>query len=247
MSQHSTRSGNRVYRELLSKILDGLLAPGSRLPNEQELAEEFCVARSTLRRALDRLKQDKLVVSRQGDGHYVSGFSRNESHEVRIAVDCTFDNLYEVRKQLDCMAAAQAAMTRPQEQLDNMADAIDATQRELDRPSIDLLNIRRIDIEFHQAIANCSSNVLLRSLIDAHAAALGPDWITWMKLDQDSSRTIASRSNREHNLIFAAIQAGNPAAAESGMRSHFMSSIERAATISSLDPTKAAAVPPEPQ
>ncbi|MFY0615753.1 MAG: FadR family transcriptional regulator [Hyphomicrobiaceae bacterium] len=221
------KGGNKVYKILLRQILEGTLLPGTRLPIEQELAEQHSISRSTLRRALDRLKNDKLVVSRQGDGHYVAGFAAGDQHEMHIKTDCTFNDLFEVRKHLDSMAAAEAALNRPPEFLMLMSNAIDAMRNELNAKQLNLVNIRRIDINFHQAIASCSDNILLRSLIDAHAAALGPYWIMWMKLDEEESRLIAQRTLRDHNLIFAAIEAGNPEAAESAMRGHFMTSLAR--------------------
>lgn len=226
-----SKGSDSVYKSLLRQILQGELLPGSRLPIEEELAGQFAIARSTLRRALDRLRNDKLIVSRQGDGHYVAGFADCDRHEMHIEANCTFDHLFEVRKHLDSMAAAHAAINRPSEFLGEMSDAIDAMRTELANEEVNLINIRRSDIEFHQAIANCSSNMLLRNLIEAHAAALGPYWILWMKLDQAASRQIVQRTFKEHNLIFAAIDAGNPEAAERAMRSHFMTSLDRQKSI----------------
>ena len=228
------KGGNKVYKILLRQILEGQLLPGSRLPIEQELADQYDIARSTLRRALDRLRSDKLIVSRQGDGHYVAGFAVSDRHEMHIQADCTFDDLFEVRRPLDSMAAAQAAINRPPEFLEIMGDAINAMRSELEQEPVNLVNIRRIDIEFHQAIASCSSNMLLRSLIEAHAAALGPYWIMWMKLDETASKLIAERTFKEHNLIFTAIEAGNSNAAEAAMRSHFMTSLERQKSVAKL-------------
>jgi DNA-binding FadR family transcriptional regulator len=228
------KGGSRVYKILLHQILQGELQPGSRLPIEQELAEQHNIARSTLRRALDRLRNDKLIVSRQGDGHYVAGFSNVNTYEIHIEANCTFDDLFEVRRSLDSMAAAQAAINRPPEHLETMGKAVNAMRSMLEQEPVNLVNIRRIDIEFHQAIASCSNNMLLRSLIEAHAAALGPYWIIWMRLDEVESRLIAERTHKEHNLIFAAIEAGNPDAAESAMRSHFVTSLDRQKFVNSL-------------
>jgi GntR family transcriptional regulator, transcriptional repressor for pyruvate dehydrogenase complex len=225
------KGGGKAYNVLLGQILNGELLPGSRLPIEQELAEQYGIARSTLRRALDRLRKDELIISRQGDGHYVAGFAAGDRLEMHIGVNCTFEDLFEVRKNLDGMAAAHAAMNRTQECLDEMSDAINAMRAEIGKEHINLVNIRRIDIEFHQTIASCSNNALLRGLIEAHAAALGPYWIMWMKLDEAEGRSIVRRTLKEHNLIFAAIEAGNSVAAESAMRSHFMTSLDRQKSI----------------
>ena len=228
------KGGNEAYEILSQQILQGELLPGSQLPIEQDLADQHDIARSTLRRALDRLRNDKLIVSRQGDGHYVAGFTAGDKLEMHIATECKFDDLFEVRRQLDSMAAAQAAISRPPEFLNAMRDAIDAQRAELDKEVLDFVSIRRIDIEFHQAIASSSNNLLLRNLIEAHAAALGPYWMMWMKLDYAEARLIAQRTCAEHNLIFVAIEAGNSEAAESAMQSHFMTSLDRQKSVKAL-------------
>lgn len=46
--------------------------PGAPLPSELELAREFRVARSTIRRALAGLEEQKIIVRHQGSGTFVS-------------------------------------------------------------------------------------------------------------------------------------------------------------------------------
>ena len=55
-----------VALELRKAISDGTYPPGSRLPSENELAERFGVARSTIRHALTMLGEDGVVASHQG-------------------------------------------------------------------------------------------------------------------------------------------------------------------------------------
>lgn len=55
-----------VALRLRRAISDGTYPPGSRLPSEHELAQEFGVARSTVRHALAVLGDDGVVASHQG-------------------------------------------------------------------------------------------------------------------------------------------------------------------------------------
>ena len=57
---------------ITAMIRDGRLAPGSRLPNELELAEAMRVSRGTLRAALHLLQQQGRIWRRQGVGTFVS-------------------------------------------------------------------------------------------------------------------------------------------------------------------------------
>ncbi|MET9618421.1 LacI family DNA-binding transcriptional regulator [Kitasatospora indigofera] len=54
-------------------ILDGTNQPGTRLPTEKEIAADCAVSISTVRRAVDDLVSEGLIVRRQGSGMYVRG------------------------------------------------------------------------------------------------------------------------------------------------------------------------------
>ncbi|WP_433299666.1 GntR family transcriptional regulator [Actinoplanes sp. CA-030573] len=61
----------RIAANLRDRITSGALAPGQQLPTEQELAEEFGVARQTVRNGVGLLVAEGLVVSRRPHGHFV--------------------------------------------------------------------------------------------------------------------------------------------------------------------------------
>ena len=60
-----------IYAVLRQRILDGELAPGSRLPSQQELADEFAVTVMTLRQAVAALENDGLLWAARGKGTFV--------------------------------------------------------------------------------------------------------------------------------------------------------------------------------
>lgn len=60
-----------IAGQLRDAILDGRFAPGTRLPPERELADEFGVNRTSIREALKVLEGLGLVTVRQGDGAIV--------------------------------------------------------------------------------------------------------------------------------------------------------------------------------
>lgn len=64
---------DRVYAGLRKSIENGALAPGSRIPSQEELSREYDVPRHAVRRALEILKRERLVGSWQGRGAYVLG------------------------------------------------------------------------------------------------------------------------------------------------------------------------------
>ncbi|MDE2334296.1 MAG: GntR family transcriptional regulator [Rhodospirillales bacterium] len=59
---------HRVYLLLRQQIVEGVWSPEVLMPGEHELAETNGVSRITIRRALQRLEQEKLVLRRRGAG-----------------------------------------------------------------------------------------------------------------------------------------------------------------------------------
>lgn len=66
--------GRRVYLVLRDRIIGGAIAAGERLPGEPTLATEHGVSRVTLRRALDQLAKEGLIVRKPGSGTFVGQF-----------------------------------------------------------------------------------------------------------------------------------------------------------------------------
>ena len=61
----------QVANEISARIADGTYTLGSSLPTEDELASEYAVARTTVRRALGELRKRKLIKTLHGHGNAV--------------------------------------------------------------------------------------------------------------------------------------------------------------------------------
>ena len=62
----------QVANEISARIADGTYTLGSSLPTEDELASEYAVARTTVRRALGELRKRKLIKTLHGHGNAVA-------------------------------------------------------------------------------------------------------------------------------------------------------------------------------
>ena len=62
---------HQVYDRIFERIVSGEYAESSRLPSESDLSRRFGASRPIVREALARLRDDGLIVSRQGSGSYV--------------------------------------------------------------------------------------------------------------------------------------------------------------------------------
>lgn len=65
-----------LYRQIKDLMIQALEAgewlPGQLIPSEQELAARFSVSQGTVRKAIDELAADNLLVRKQGKGTYVA-------------------------------------------------------------------------------------------------------------------------------------------------------------------------------
>jgi len=62
----------QVRERLVARLVDGTWPPGLLLPSEQQLAAELGVSQGTVRKALDAIAADNLLVRRQGRGTFVA-------------------------------------------------------------------------------------------------------------------------------------------------------------------------------
>ncbi|MBX5451357.1 GntR family transcriptional regulator [Thermogemmatispora sp.] len=77
---------SQVRQRLRILINTGIYPPGSRLPNEEVLAETLGVSRTTLREALQGLTEEGLIVRRHGYGTFVN----QRLQQVKSSLDHNF-------------------------------------------------------------------------------------------------------------------------------------------------------------
>jgi GntR family transcriptional regulator, transcriptional repressor for pyruvate dehydrogenase complex len=78
----STNIADTIFGDLRTQILKGKLKPGERLPGERELAAAYGTNRNTLREAVRKLEQSRLVAIRHGRGVTVTDFRRSGTLEL---------------------------------------------------------------------------------------------------------------------------------------------------------------------
>jgi len=178
-----TRALTDLVREA---IVVGSYAPGERL-TEERLAADFGVSRSPVREALRSLASEGFVRT----GHYAGTFvAELGEHEV--------EDLLEIRRAIESLAARRAAERRTDEQLEVMADTIEEARKALveeDFGALVALNSR-----FHAALAAASGNTILVPLLDQLRAK-----IAWVYAADVRGR--ANDSWDEHAQLLDAVRA----------------------------------------
>ena len=82
LSSSATPAFSPLYQQIKGLILQSLQAgewkPGDLIPSELELAGRFRVSQGTVRKAIDELSADNLLVRRQGKGTFVATHSEQQ-------------------------------------------------------------------------------------------------------------------------------------------------------------------------
>lgn len=154
-----SRGVGAISDQLRREIETGAYHEGDRLPAERELAATFDAARSTVRRALDRLERAGLVSRRLGSGTYV-GAARNARQGADLSDEISPLQLIEARLAVEPFTTRLAVLHATRRHLDDMEAVLARAETAAD----DKDSFTRWDSEFHLLIARASANPLLLSV-----------------------------------------------------------------------------------
>lgn len=162
ISQQGSLS-DRIVDQVEQLIRNESLKPGDRLPSEREMAQLLGVSRPSLREAVRILEARGRLAVRHGLGVFVQA-PRSE-RELRAAlgeVELTLNELYAMREVLEVPAAGWAADGIDAAQLRDVRTKLDTLNSAGEAATIDYDELRRLDADFHLAIAVAAGNRFLR-------------------------------------------------------------------------------------
>ena len=206
------RLSEQVVSELEQLIRQEYTRPGDRLPREADLAEQFHVSRIVIREAMKVLQERGLVEVTAGRGTFTRTPSpgRVKDMLMRLFRDqpipsiIEMDRMLELRQVLEETAAGLAAVRATQEDLDAMASALDAMEREgTEAETIEA------DLQFHCAVARATHNRYFEIVIEP---------LTHTFIQQIKLSNISNVGVELHRHIFEAIRERNPVAARQALR-----------------------------
>ncbi|MDQ2088980.1 transcriptional regulator NanR [Marimonas arenosa] len=222
------RLSDQVLERLQERIASGVFRPGSKMPSERELMDEFGVGRPAVREAMQRLHDAGLISVAQG------GRARVNEIEATTAV-----------RSMDFVA--QLLLSDSAEYLEHLKKArimfeggmVDIAARQANTDDImalrKLVEIQRAklaegraqdyiyaDIDFHRQIAEISGNPIYVALSEAMLNWLSTFHVHLLRWTGNEDATL-----REHLEIVDAIEAGAPEDAKKIMQAH----LERSASL----------------
>ncbi|GEA05886.1 GntR family transcriptional regulator [Alteromonas sp. KUL42] len=200
----------QIAEKIKALIASGLYPPGTRLPAERELAETFDVSRPTIREAIIALEVLQHVEVKTGSGVYVLD-KANDQEETTTEQISAFE-LTQARALVEGEAAALAALSITDEELDALEKTLDAMRAGI--------NAEEADRNFHIIISKATRN-------KAILLAVNKFWALRDSQPQiiQAYSSVCSQSDQdrleEHNQIFQSLKARNSQAARAAMHAHF--------------------------
>lgn len=138
----------QVYLSLKKSILEGELPPGERLL-VLDIANKYQISQAPVREALERLKQEELIVSQPNRGSFVSDITAKEIVDIHV-----------MREMIEGYAVRQSIPTLTENDFKNLEKIIKGMEEAHERK--DLLRILELDLEFHGFFyIRCDNHVVL--------------------------------------------------------------------------------------
>lgn len=215
-----------LVRLFETQIERGALTPGDRFPTEKQITEDFGVSRTVVREAFARLAARGLLESRRGSGAFVASAAQYRAFQVTPEeVEAIEDvlKLLEMRMGFESEMAELAAKRRSDSHLAAMRDALSAMES-----SADVDGSVLADAAFHAAIAHATGNDYFERFTSFLGVRLIPSRRLYLQADDPvAHRAYARTINRDHEAIYAAIEAEDPSRARKAARAHMQKSFER--------------------
>ena len=160
MNQFKTTSlADQVFEKLENDIIQGVYPRGEIL-TELKLVDQLGVSRTPIREAIRRLEQEHILED-TSRGLVVVGISRQDMLDI-----------YEIRRQLEGLAAKRAAASVTDDVLSEMKEVLDLQRFYIEsekEPGENSDQVKNLDSRFHELLYNsCGSRPYADTLISLH-------------------------------------------------------------------------------
>jgi DNA-binding FadR family transcriptional regulator len=199
---------DHVTQALAQAIGSGAFPPGTKLPPEHRLCQQYGVSRTVVREAISRLRSDALVEARQGAGVFV--LDDRGARPFRIAGGQALGrremiDITELRMAFDVQASVLAARRRTAADIRRIRATLAEMRRALDSGELG----DAADLDFHRAVAAATHNALyvsFYSFLEPHVRKA----IRVLRARSRAQDGVAEQVQREHERLAAAIVDRDP-------------------------------------
>ena len=213
----------KLYQEVLERLMErihsGEFKPGSQLPSERELMEQYGVGRPAVREALQAMQRSGFVEIAHGErarvvdptaDRLIAQIAEGAQHLLRTKPDM-LKHMKEARVFLETSTARMAAERATEEQIARLQLAIAQHRASM----VDLEEFIERDMAFHREIADISGNPIFPSIVESMFKWASEFYYTLVRAPGAEELTLT-----EHQRIVDAIAAHDGDAAAEAMRAH---------------------------
>ena len=155
-----------VYEQMLNRILDGSWAEESKLPSEFELTDLFNVSRTSIRSAVQKLRDLGIIYTKHGKGSFVStNLDKNRivnmNNPIMHLSQEEFMDMRVFRQTVEFKCIELAAEHADENDIEMIEEALN---RMLVNKN-DYKKYSQADLDFHMAVANASHNKIFIKII----------------------------------------------------------------------------------
>jgi DNA-binding FadR family transcriptional regulator len=206
-----------VANHLVDRIQAGDFGPGDTFPSERDLQDQLGVGRLSVREGLARLSALGIIQVDHGKGARVrAGVDVLALGQVFLPLfpnlqAKAFHDLLRARSVLDSELAAQAALTRTEEDLRGLADLLDHPGEALS----DDRALAELDFAFHREVARIGDNAYLAVVHEALADPIREYLLCYVRVHPNRQEVID-----RHRPILDTIAAQDPEAARKAAVDH---------------------------
>jgi len=181
---------NQVLTQLREFILTSKIAPGERL-YEERLAAQIGSSRTPVREALHVLEREGLVESIPRVGYVVKGLDREE-----------FDEIVEIRKAVESLAAFWAAGKLTNSILKDLRDNIQRSRELIEQGHVE--KFIDMDVKFHELISRASGRKRIYEMSQNLRS-----YMLFYRMTSSYEVGVAQRALAAHEKIIEAIRSKN--------------------------------------
>ena len=199
----------QAYKLIKEAVLYQKFKPDA-IYSQEAICQELGISRTPVREALLELQKEGYLLFCRGKGIQIVSLDQKAIHDI-----------LEMRVYLEKATAELAARRATEADVNEIAVCLDAQHQHLNSQDINLCY--RLDHAFHRAVARASHNDLLYQALDE----VLDHYLRFEVLTIYESYSGASAIWTEHNAIYSAIRAHDPAEAYKAAELHLQDAYKR--------------------
>lgn len=217
MSNSAMLADSTAQRILKMIEEENRFSVGDKLPNENDLAGELGVSRSTLREAVKILTTNGIVEIRRGKGTFVTSTTIINSGNLND-IASGLEDLFEMRLMFEPECAYLAAERATDEEIETIC----YYGEEIEKKILSGEDRTFEEQKFHESIANATHNSFVKQFTPIIFNAIKKGVVVLTK-DQD----VSDDNLKDDRLIMEFIKKRNPEGARTAMKLHIIHAIDR--------------------